>query len=161
MGTSKRTANGWLFGFGSFVVVVALYVPYFFLPVMTWDHSISGKEGFITSFLLPIFWPIALGHLALWFGSVCLLFQRWRAAGIAGIGALVISFESWFFLLGGFPGQYMKLASMITLVAAGFIGAAVFRPASMAKTTNPAEPSLGSRLQEEIASTAAGRRRST
>jgi hypothetical protein len=121
-----------LVAIGGFLLVLASYVPYFFLPVMDYRGPILGLEGFIFCVVFPPMWPVVLGHLALWFGCVCLLLRRWRAACIAATVALVVSFQSWGFMLdGGFPGQYMKFTSMIALLATGLIGATCLRPASM------------------------------
>lgn len=125
------------YAFGSFVLVMALYVPYFFLPVMAFDgHRIMGWEGLLFCVVFPPFWPIVLGHLSLWFGSGALLLGHWRAAWIGGVVAIISSFQSWLFLLDEpYSGLYIKLASMIVLVAAGLIGAIRLRA-----TRSPQEP---------------------
>src|SRR6516162_1780301 len=84
-----------LVSIGGFFLAVALYLPYFFLPVADFNGPILGWEGFILSVMFPPMWPIALGHFALWVGAICLLLRRWRSAWIAGVAAIVISFESW------------------------------------------------------------------
>jgi hypothetical protein len=116
-----------------FLVVLALYVPYFFLPVMDYRGPILGLEGFLYCVVVPMGWPIVLGHLALWFGAICLLLRRWRAAWIAGALALVVSIQSWQLMLGGYRGQYMKLVSMIALLGTGLVGATYLGPASEAR----------------------------
>lgn len=132
MNSAERTSGGdGLVATAGLLVVLALYIPYFFLPVMEYRGPILGWEGFLLCVVSPLGWWVVLGHLALWFGAVCLLLRRWRAAWIAGAVALVVSFSSWEYMLeGGYPGQYMKCASMITLLGTGLVGAIWLRPAS-------------------------------
>jgi hypothetical protein len=132
LGTDRLVATG------GFVLVLALYLPYFFLPVMDYNGPILGLEGFIFCVVFPPMWPIVLGHVALWFGSICLLLRRWSPAWIAAIVALLVRFQSWRFMLeGGFPGQYMKLLSMIALLGTGLLGANWLRPSMRKPNQSP------------------------
>jgi hypothetical protein len=113
------------------LVLIALYLPYFFLPVTQYDGRIVlGWEGFLTSFLL--LWPIALGHLLLWVGWACLATRYFRSAAVLGVAALIISLAclALFPLDGPNTGIYLKLACMAVLAVAGVVGSWRFRGAA-------------------------------
>lgn len=120
-----------LFAVRGFLLVLALYVPYFFLPVLEYEGPVLGAHSVLVCFLVPAFWPIALGHMALWFGALSLLRCRWQTAKVAALVALVASYESWIYMfLAWVPGQYMKLASMLVLGGVAWVGTTRFGLAS-------------------------------
>jgi hypothetical protein len=105
------------------LLVWALYIPYFFLPVFEYNGAVLGWEALVFCLLMPMFWPVIAGQVALWVGAVFLLWQRWRTAAVLGILALAFSLYMFTQVGNAFSGVYMKLASMAVLTGAGIVGA--------------------------------------
>src|SRR5262245_3387545 len=127
----KMDTAGSDFAVGAVVLVLALYLPYFILPVViltgAWSEPAPGWDIFLTSIIFPPLWPSLVGHVALWVGLACLAKRRWRAAAILGLVALTFSLAPLFFLDGSYlVGFYAKLTSMVALTGSAVVGAILF-----------------------------------
>jgi predicted membrane-bound spermidine synthase len=77
--------------------------------------------------MIPQFWPVIIGHFAIWVGLVSLQDGRGRRAASMGIVALMASFWSWIFLVeflekGRFDctiGLWAKLFAIVALIVCG------------------------------------------
>lgn len=116
----RETVPSRTFAWVAFCVVVALYLPYFFLPVFYLDGPVSGAQALWTCLaMLPQLWIVLASHCCLWLGAGMLLARRWRLALWAGGFALALSLGIWVLLI--FPlyaGLAFKLLSMLALVCA-------------------------------------------
>jgi hypothetical protein len=124
-----KSAAGSSFAGGAMVLVLALYLPYFILPV----HIVTGAESvpspgwdiFLASIIFPPLWPSLAGHVALWVGLACLVQRRWQAAAALGVVAFAFSLVPRLFFDGSYLiGFYAKLSSMVALT--GVVGAMRF-----------------------------------
>jgi hypothetical protein len=107
------------------ILVIALYIPYFFLPVTSYPHEkdvILGWEFFLN---FSQFWPITLGHVLLWAGWAYLATRHFLSAAVFGGSALILSLACivwWVPLPSPNTAIYVKLACMAVLVIAGIGG---------------------------------------
>lgn len=113
-----------------FLIVLALYIPYFFLPVFHaegywFSGTAYGWQAFIVCLRVPVLWPVIVGHVAIWVGSVALLRGRWDLSWKMGVLAFWASFWSWIILVlqlsggqtEGTWGLWAKLLCITTLVS--------------------------------------------
>ena len=92
-----------------------LYVPFFFLPVGGPGLYLTGLEILPTCFVITILWPVAIGHLLFWGGSVLLAMGLWRRAAIAGFLAVAVSVVMAVLFWPVYVGMYFALLAMTVL----------------------------------------------
>lgn len=95
------------------LAVLALYLPYFALPVFEQDFSVyRGWDHFMKSIFNAS--PIALGHVLFWLGLANLATRRWWLAFALALAALLVTLTCLAIdpIPGAGIGLYFELFSM-------------------------------------------------
>jgi hypothetical protein len=102
------------------------YTVSFFLPAL---HNVLGFQAFVYSILFLIGAPMWVANPLFWYGLVSLFRRRNRAAGKAGLVALLLALsECWMFHGQLAAGYFVWAGSMALLALAGWLGGEGNRP---------------------------------
>jgi hypothetical protein len=132
--------SGRMWAFLRSLVVLAVYLPYFFLavdPGLGFDKPLTGAEALEATFRgfpTPLFLLVPVGHMLLWVGTIWLFCRSWGAAFWFGVVSLTFSlvflvYANTMLAAPAFigPAVMAKLASMVLLIVFAKQGANRFR----------------------------------